>query len=390
MGAAINNGNMGCLALTYSLAKLLDSINKELLCNFEYVFFDMIPDEKSVMKMCTQIGMRREKIKIVRMGSYSTYISRVKNFSINRKMKQEIKRCDVIIDITAGDSFTDIYGKKRFYSWTYIKNMIEKLGIPLILGPQTYGPFRNEKNREYAKTVIDQARAVITRDKLSTQYLESFTSRKILTTIDLAFLLPYTKKTFKSRDKIRIGFNISSLLVSDKQENTEVDFDLRLNYDQYVEDILNWFVKNNDKYEVFLVPHVQEDYDTIKKYKEKYSDFNYCQMFSSPIEAKNFISSLDIFIGARMHATIAAISSGVVTIPTAYSRKFKGVFDELGYQYIIDLQTLNEREALEKTIKYIKSQEKLKDDVKDAQNIIIERNEYTKVLFYELFKEYKN
>lgn len=75
--------------------------------------------------------------------------------------------------------------------------------------------------------------------------------------------------------------------------------------------------------------------------------------FSNPIEAKSFISSMDIFIGARMHATIAAFSSGVATIPTAYSRKFAGLYETLDYKYVVDLTRDNTSEALQQTMRYV-------------------------------------
>ena len=38
--------------------------------------------------------------------------------------------------------------------YTKIKELVEKLQIPLVLGPQTYGPFQDEENKKYAKKVI--------------------------------------------------------------------------------------------------------------------------------------------------------------------------------------------------------------------------------------------
>lgn len=47
---------------------------------------------------------------------------------------------------------------------------------------------------------------------------------------------------------------------------------------------------------------------------------------------------MDFFTGARMHACIAALSSGVPVYPIAYSRKFTGLFcDTLGYKHVGDL-----------------------------------------------------
>ncbi|MGJ7723542.1 polysaccharide pyruvyl transferase family protein [Escherichia coli] len=38
------------------------------------------------------------------------------------------------------------------------------------------------------------------------------------------------------------------------------------------------------------------------------------ERFTNPITAKSYISSIDFFTGARMHATIAAFSAGVILL----------------------------------------------------------------------------
>jgi colanic acid/amylovoran biosynthesis protein len=48
---------------------------------------------------------------------------------------------------------------------------------------------------------------------------------------------------------------------------------------------------------------------------------------------------MDFFTGARMHACIAALSSGVPVLPMAYSRKFAGLFGTLGYHHMADCKT---------------------------------------------------
>ena len=52
------------------------------------------------------------------------------------------------------------------------------------------------------------------------------------------------------------------------------------------------------------------------------------------------MASLDLFMGARMHACIGAFSAGVPTLLLAYSRKFSGLFKEtLGYDYVTDMNS---------------------------------------------------
>jgi hypothetical protein len=52
-----------------------------------------------------------------------------------------------VLDIGAGDSFTDIYGPKRFaYLWL-TKAMAIARRRPLVLSPQTIGPFSKAPRR---------------------------------------------------------------------------------------------------------------------------------------------------------------------------------------------------------------------------------------------------
>ena len=75
---------------------------------------------------------------------------------------------------------------------------------------------------------------------------------------------------------------------------------------------------------------------------------------------------MDYFIGARMHATIGAFSSGVITIPFAYSRKFQGLYEKIGYPYFVDGTKLETQEALDKTFYYIENSTELKEKSKKA------------------------
>ena len=45
---------------------------------------------------------------------------------------------------------------------------------------------------------------------------------------------------------------------------------------------------------------------------------------------------MDFVTGARMHACIAALSAGVAVVPLAYSRKFNGLLETLGYPHLAD------------------------------------------------------
>ena len=58
---------------------------------------------------------------------------------------------------------------------------------------------------------------------------------------------------------------------------------------------------------------------------------------------------------------MARFSSGVVTLPFAYSPKFEGLYESIGYPYLIDGRKLSTDEAVGLTLKYLDETEKLRE-----------------------------
>ena len=97
--------------------------------------------------------------------------------------------------------------------------------------------------------------------------------------------------------------------------------------------------------------------------------------FRSALEAKSYISNMDIFMGARMHSTIGAISSGVVTIPFSYCHKFESLYSKINYPYIISATKISTEMALEKVKQWISNPNVLKKEgdiaVEKARNELL-------------------
>jgi polysaccharide pyruvyl transferase WcaK-like protein len=83
----------------------------------------------------------------------------------------------------------------------------------------------------------------------------------------------------------------------------------------------------------------EDDYSASEAIARAHPNVRLAPAFANPSEAKTYIAGLDFFMGARMHACIAAFSSGVPVIPMAYSRKFAGLFGSLGYDHTVDCTT---------------------------------------------------
>lgn len=251
------------------------------------------------------------------------------------------KMYDLVFDIGEGDSFADIYGIKRFLIFSANKYFAIKSQVPLIIAPQTIGPFNNYISSIIATYLLRRSQAVYTRDHKSSDYLKKMKVGHHEVS-DVAFLLPFDQK---NKIDNSVGINVSGLLWHGGYTKKN-QFNLSVNYQKLIVDLINGFIEREQK--IYLVAHVisdtdgvEDDYRTAEKIKAEYFLENDLVMvapkFTSPIEAKSFISSMKFFLGSRMHATIGAISAGVPTIPLAYSRKFSGVFGTISYPHTYDL-----------------------------------------------------
>jgi hypothetical protein len=142
---------------------------------------------------------------------------------------------------------------------------------------------------------------------------------------------------------LRVGINVSGLLVNNGYVGKKA-FDIALDYPVLIRDLIRFF--QGEGAEVHLVPHVlpmdsalthgEDDTRANVALAAEFPAVVLAPRFASPSAAKSYIAGLDFFIGARMHACIAAFSSGVPVIPMAYSRKFSGMFGTLGYGRTVD------------------------------------------------------
>lgn len=260
---------------------------------------------------------------------------------------------DCVLDIGGGDSFADIYGLKRFIFMTWSKRMVTGRRVPLLLSPQTIGPFDRPAYRFAAARVMRGAWAIVARDPTSHQLAcKMAPGVRQLSAVDVAFALPYVRQRHSPASVRHIGLNISGLLFSGGYTGSN-QFGLDIDYREFCIQLAKHFSSQPDV-RLHLVPHVQggawerdDDLPAIKTLAAMLPDGVATPQFASPSEAKSYISGLDLLIGARMHACIAAFSSGVAVLPVSYSRKFSGLFGgTLGYDHGIPVKGMTTDQAL--------------------------------------------
>lgn len=256
--------------------------------------------------------------------------------SIDRKLAQY----DLVVDTGAGDSFADIYGLKRLSFIVYAHYRIRRLKIPLIMAPQTVGPFNTKIGRYFARKSLSYASMVVTRDTASTRYCQDMGVTVDATATDVVFALGYVPPSQIEAD-LDVLLNVSGLLWFSDNHG-----DSRHYRSETIELIKSLIARNRS---VVLLPHVinsrsgNDDIDASNALldlltAEGVNDVVIRASGSLP-QARTLIASANVVIGARMHACLNALSLGVPAIPWAYSRKFGPLLADLGWDYVIDLKT---------------------------------------------------
>lgn len=364
LGMEFAIGNKGCEALSYSFVSEMNRISKELGVSFEYTTVVFAVDS-SLKVPSTDVPIICYKIEYSKLNFWSGLWKLFQN-------------SDLIVDLTMGDSFSDIYGAKRFFFATLMKVMAIKSKSTFILGPQTYGPYKKQWVKKMAAHVIKHSSVVYARDAMSKELAEKISSRMVRLTTDVAFALPYESLPRREAEYVHIGFNPSGLLwcggyTKDNQ------FHLTVDYKEYCYKVIEGLIAN-PRYKVYLIPHVgtdngggvENDYTVCCRLHEKFPQTTILEPIKTPMDAKKFIASMDVFIGARMHATIAAVSAGVATIPFSYSRKFEGLYKNLQYEHMVHALSDTTDNAIAYTLSCVESYKNLKKDVDEARSQVIQ------------------
>ncbi len=365
-GADLDVGNMGCRALASSLVKLFNQTIPN--CEITLLYGHNIPSIKNVRvsqdeivkvrvincRLSPKAHLYEHLFWILFLAVLHRFLP-IKPFS-RRIVKsnpwlKSIMRADFVGDINGGDSFSDIYGLSNFLNGIVPCIIAILLRKPIILLPQTYGPFNHYLSRKIARFIIRHANQIYSRDYdginiVNTLLGENAKYRSVNFCPDVAFSLEPIRPAkisiappLQARNKgAVIGLNVSGLLYMGGY-NRDNMFNLRFNYQDFILDLLSKLLEIPGTH-ILIIPHTfgdvpQNDQSACREVwlsaqKQSRNHVHLVDGKYDQNELKAIIGMCDFFIGSRMHACIAAISQCIPTVGIAYSHKFVGVFQTIG------------------------------------------------------------
>lgn len=298
------------------------------------------------------------------------------------RARRELDACDILFDIGEGDSFSDIYGWLRFLKVAATKFLVSKARRKLILSPQTIGPFYHPLAKRIGAAAMKRAAHVFARDDISYDRAAGLLSNtdRLVQTADIAFELP-TRPDWPvsfptlAADRIHVGINVSGLL-SRGGYSGENQFNLTLDYSALIERLCAHF-SEVEGVQLWLVPHVhnsaaasiESDRSISLEIAKRFRGVEVAPAFRSATDAKTFISKMNFFTGARMHATIAAVSTGVACVPMSYSLKFEGLYGSIGYNHVLPLTSATIDNAFATVLRGYEFRATLSEEAKAASGL---------------------
>jgi len=289
------------------------------------------------------------------------------------------KEAELIVDVT-GDTYSDDYGiKESLFNLFYLLVPVLMKKRILIM-PQSIGPYNNRITKCLAKIIFKKLYFIAPREEITMSLLKEFNLLNIPsnTIIDLAFHMPAVFEgfsdtqieidQFKQQNRNIIGLSLSTNIASFATQNHRNERLFKLYQDVMIR-LINHYASKG--YVFVFIPHVVSDWLICDIIYNLINDKDKVILLKKNIDylpqhLKAIISQCDIFIGARMHANIAALSSFVPTVAISYSHKTAGIMDMCGQlEYVVDVLQLDEMELIKKVDRCLQNKKEIHQVLKD-------------------------
>jgi len=305
-----------------------------------------------------------------------------------RGLLQNLSEARAVLSI-GGDTYSLDYGLPKYF--VYLNDLIIAKKKPFVIWGASIGPFSNKA--KYEKYITEHFRKIIifARECETIDYLYSKGIKEnVYKVADPAFIMKaQAPMPIKLNFKIKeggIGINLSPLLA---KYITNGDMNHWINMSAEIIKLISTKFKRP----IYLIPHVtvpnNDDYLFMKNVlfllKKQYDIILVPPIFNAA-ETKWIIGKMHIFVGARTHSIISALSMFIPSLSLGYSLKAKGINRDIfgHFDYCIPAKDLKLNIILEKInlllVNRAQENEHLKLTIPRLEEISLQAGKYLKYI----------
>jgi colanic acid/amylovoran biosynthesis protein len=306
----------------------------------------------SLLAMFFQMAFSSFSTVLVRMGFNGLYRSQI---------LEEIKNCDLVVSYS-DENFKEaasylplnVYWILTWWSMLVSRTwdilVARYFGKPVVMFPNSVGPFRTFVGRFISKRALRSCNIVLVRESISYKIVQSL-GRNIpcLLTFDTTWIFRSVKRSpvkVASRPCMGVSLGFYAQVFSEKevQKQTRV-------FAEVFDEVIRRF-----GFHVFFVPHYisgfrYDDLEISKMVVQKMGTKGNVEILEieSADEFKAFLDDMDLVVSSKMHPAVLALSGGVPTICIAYDHKQTGLFDSLSMsECVLPINEFSKKKLLSK------------------------------------------
>lgn len=408
LGTPVAPGNRGVMALGASVVTLFEATLGEVEATFllvhqpwDEVQIHGLHGRRTVnvitSRMAPSAGLKDHLGWILLLSALYRCVPILRGWVKNKSpWIRVVAESDVVGDIRGGDSFSDIYGIKRFLLAALPVLSVLLIRKRIVHLPQTYGPYKSRISRMLAKFLLRRSSLIIARDSDSQAIAQQLVgpAQRVLLSPDVAFMLKAVEPSeIQSEPKwadlnsgLRVGLNVNGLMYNGGYDRKNM-FSLVLDYPSFLKTLVSKML-SEFACDIVLIPHtyavdgnVESDNEAARKLFSSLSSEEQRRVWVvtgeyDQHEIKGVIGGCSFFIGSRMHACIAALSQGIPCVGVAYSQKFVGVFRSVGVDsWVVDSRVSGNQHAVSRIMELIRTRTEaaatLKIKVAEARSALL-------------------
>lgn len=260
------------------------------------------------------------RYKGIQFGKFGKFIPKKLRDLYGMVIDEEI---DMILD-ASGFAYSSQWGDYPTKIMAEESKKWNQMGKKVVLMPQAFGPFENDSIKSYMKEIIENVTLIYARDSDSCNALKSIKDDdKIKLCPDFTVLFKGIKPDYFDSAKHQVCI-VPNQRMKDKTNDSQ-------NYEEFFANIIKK-IQSQNLSPFFLIHGGGED----KKLAEKINDLLDQKIElvdeENPYFIKGIIENSIALIGSRFHSLASGLYSGIPTLGTGWSHKYKHLFQEFDFE----------------------------------------------------------